>query len=404
MMSRLLTQKKWKLSIATRAASLEIFGRSNLLGIRIREHSEILKKGKKMSNEMRFLLNSILKQDLTSFIHKSFYTVTPGNSYQPNWHICAIAWHLNQCLLGQTKRLIISMPPRSLKSICASVAFPAWAFGHDPTLKIICASYSNELAVKHSRDCRSVMESPWYRKIFPRTRLDPKKNKELEFETTRNGVRYSTSVGGTLTGRGGGIIIIDDPLKPSEAMSDVRRETVKQWFDGTLFSRLDDKSKDVIIVVMQRLHPEDLAGYLLEKGGWVHLNLPAISDTEESVQISNSEHHVRNLGDLLHPEREDQKTLDEIKSIIGTYNYSAQYLQSPIPTEGNLIQWDWFQRYQRLPDRGPDTQIIHSWDTASKAEELNDFSVCTAWLRKESIPSLVETQAAPSRGASCRLP
>jgi hypothetical protein len=109
--------------------------------------------------------------------------------------------------------LLITIPPRHLKSICTSVAFPAWMLGHDPTRRIICASYSNDLATKHARDCRAVMEADWYQRVFPGSRLDPEKNAELEFATTRRGFRYATSVGGTLTGRGINLIIIDDPMK-----------------------------------------------------------------------------------------------------------------------------------------------------------------------------------------------
>ena len=333
-----------------------------------------------MANNKRALLNSILRQDLSRFIHRSFQTVVPGEVYSDNWHIQAIAWRLEQCLRGDIRRLIITMPPRSLKSICTSVAFPAWALGHDPALKIICASYSSDLTMKHARDCRAVMESDWYKRAFRKTRLHPKKNTEIEFMTNRRGFRLGTSVGGTLTGKGGNLIIIDDPLKPGEAMSDVRRESVKQWFDGTLYSRLDNKSEDRIILVMQRLHTDDLAGHLLEKGGWDHLNLPAIAEAKECIASGDGQTHIREPGDLLHPERENRRTLDETKSTVGTYNFSSQYQQAPIPPEGNFIQWKWFKRYQDLPDRKGQGQILQSWDTASKPGEKNDYSVCTTWL------------------------
>ena len=121
-------------------------------------------------------LGVALRYDLASFIQRTFQTVVPAADYQDNWHIDAIAWHLHQCLDGRIKRLIITLPPRNLKSICASVAFPAWVLGRDPTRRIICASYANDLTAKHARDCRTVMESAWYRSIFPRTRLNPKKS------------------------------------------------------------------------------------------------------------------------------------------------------------------------------------------------------------------------------------
>ncbi len=327
----------------------------------------------------RALLTLSLRRDLVSFIHRSFQTVSPGEPYQHNWHIEAIAWHLKQCRERNIKRLIITLPPRGLKSICASVAFPAWALGRDPKLRIICASYSNELTAKHARDCRAVMASAWYRKLFPKSRINPKKNTELEFETTARGYRLGTSVGGTLTGRGGNIIVIDDPMKPTEGMSDTKREAVKQWFDNTLYSRLDSKRDDVIILVMQRLHIDDLVGHVLAAEDWVHLDLPAIADEPQSIPIGDDEIHHREIGDVLHPEREPRETLEHIKETIGSQAFSAQYQQAPVPPGGALIKRNWF-RFYRDPPHKSGVRMVQSWDTASKADEIHDYSVCTTWL------------------------
>jgi hypothetical protein len=123
------------------------------------------------------------------------------------------------------------------------------------------------------------MESGWYRRHFPYTRIDLRKNTEGEFGTTAQGYRLATSVGGTLTGRGGNLIIIDDPLKPAEAMSETKRSAANEWYDTTLSSRLDRKTEDAIVLIMQRLHVDDLVGHVLQNGeGWIHLNLPAIAD------------------------------------------------------------------------------------------------------------------------------
>jgi len=226
------------------------------------------------------LVRAILREDLYCFIQATFPTVSPGASFAPNWHIEAIAYALTRVLNGEIKRLIITVPPRSLKSICTSVAFPAFVLGHDPTRRIICVSYAEALARKHANDCRALMRSPLYHRLFPGTRISLAKDTELEFATTCGGNRLSTSVGGTLTDRGGNLIIIDDPLKPQDAYSEAARESTKQWYSNTLLSRLDDKINDAIIVVMQRLHLDDLVGHLLEQEGWTHLNLPAIAEAE----------------------------------------------------------------------------------------------------------------------------
>ena len=190
--------------------------------------------------------------------------MTPGTRFLPNWHINAMAFLLEQARLGKTTRLIICMPPRSLKSIVASVAFPAFVLGHDPTRRLIAASYGAELAIKHASDCRAILRADWFQRVFPRTRISKIKDTESEFVTTERGYRLATSVDGTLTGRGGDIIVVDDPLKPSDALSDSKRERVNDWFNDTLLSRLNDKQTGVIVVVTQRLHVHDLVGALLD--------------------------------------------------------------------------------------------------------------------------------------------
>jgi predicted phage terminase large subunit-like protein len=329
----------------------------------------------------RALLDSLLRNDLTAFTQRCFQTVVPGTPYLPNWHIEAIAYQLERCRRGETQRLIVTLPPRSLKSICASVAFPAFALGHDPTLRIICASYAQELAKKHARDFRTVLESDWYRRIFPGTRIDPRKNTENEIQTTAQGYRLSTSVGGTLTGRGGNLILIDDPLKPTDRMSEVKRGGVNEWYGSTLTSRLDSKAEDVIVLIMQRLHVGDLVSHVLETGEqWTHLNLPAIAEKDEEIPLGDGHFHHRAVGELLHPERESMKELEAQKAAMGSQNFSAQYLQAPIPEGGALIQNEWFRTYARAPDRGPDDRVVQSWDTATMTGPTNDYSVCTTWL------------------------
>lgn len=332
----------------------------------------------------RAILDAVLRSDLTAFTQRCFQTVVPGQRFLSNWHIEAIAYQLERCRRREIRRLIVTLPPRNLKSICASVAFPAFALGHDPTLRVVCASYSQDLTAKHARDCRAVMGSAWYRGLFPRTRIDPRKNTEGEFETTARGYRLGTSVGGTLTGRGGNLIIIDDPLKPAEAMSETRRSAVNEWYDTTLSSRLDSKTNDVIVLIMQRLHVDDLVGHVLEKDeSWTRLNLPAIADAPDEIALGGGTVYQRPAGQVLHFEREPIEVLDELKIAMGSQAFSAQYQQAPVPPGGALIKADWFRSYARAPERRPQDRIVQSWDTASKASKTNDFSVCTTWLMRD---------------------
>ena len=332
------------------------------------------------------VLQAVLRQDLGAFIERSFRDLYPALPYQHNWHIDAFAWHLSSVMCGRIKRLLITVPPRSLKSHSASVAFPAWLLGHEPGRRIITVSYGNDLAVEHANAFRKLMRADWYRNLFPFTHIDPRKDKEREVRTTEGGYRLTTTVGGPLTGRGGGIIIIDDPMKAADAESEAVREAGKRWFDETVLTRLDDRRSDSIILVMQRLHVDDLAGHVLAKGGWTHLNLPAIADEEIRIPIGSNRFHLFRPGDVLHPGRDTVADFERLKLDMGSAAFSAQYQQSPVPAGGNMVKWHWFGQYSSLPEPKWPARIVQSWDTASKAGELNDYSVgITALIIKDTV-------------------
>ncbi|MEL7110444.1 MAG: phage terminase large subunit [Pseudomonadota bacterium] len=319
------------------------------------------------------ILKAALRSDLKAFIEKSFETVDGRNTFSDNWHIDAIAHQLTRCYNGETKRLIITQPPRSLKSISSSVALVAWALGQDPTLRIICVSYSKDLALMLSRQCRLVMESDWYGEVFPHTRLA--RSSDAELTTTAGGGRVATSIDGTLTGRGADIIIIDDPLNATDALSSAQRKHVIEWYRGTLSTRLNDKKSGRIILTMQRLHEEDLAGHLLEEGGFEHLNLPAIAIDDEDIEIAPNRFHNRKVGEFLHPAREGEKELNEARRNLGTLGFSAQYMQQPLPAEGNLVKREWFKSYGSVA-KADYARIVQSWDLASSTKPTADYSAC----------------------------
>jgi predicted phage terminase large subunit-like protein len=334
----------------------------------------------KMTAERR-LLQALLRTDLRAFVEKVFTTLSPGDPFIRSWHLEAIAYQLERVRRGEIKRLIINMPPRSLKSIMASVAFPAFILGLDPTRRIICVSYSADLAKKHTNDFRAILESPWYQSTFPGTRVGPFKNNETEIELTKRGFRLTASVGGTLTGRGGDIIIIDDPLKPDDAFSDTKRSGANQWFTNTLLSRLDDKRSGAIVVVMQRVHMDDLTGFLTEQSHeWEILNLPAIADQDCAVPCWEGKLHYRKVGEVLSPEREPLDVLEALKATLGGDVFSAQYQQMPVPPGGAMIKRHWIIRYKELPPRSEQIMVMQSWDTANKGGPQNDWSVCTTWV------------------------
>src|SRR5438270_12481557 len=323
----------------------------------------------------------ILRLDLGYFTQLCFCELNPQAAFLPNWHIEVIAAKLAAVRAGRIRRLIINLPPRHLKSLMASIAFPAWCLGHDPSAQILCVSYAQELADKLARDCRGIMMSPWYRQLFP-TRLAPHRQAVQEFITTRQGYRLATSTGGVLTGRGADIILIDDPLKPDEALSDAQRQACNQWFVHTLYSRLNDKRHGAIVIIMQRLHEDDLVGHVLAQEPWEVLSFPAIAEADEVHRIETiwgEQCFRRRQGQALHPDREPLETLDRIRRTIGEYNFAGQYQQSPAPLGGGLVKAEWFKRYRENERPERFDRIVQSWDTANKATELSDFSVCTTW-------------------------
>jgi predicted phage terminase large subunit-like protein len=322
----------------------------------------------------------ILRHDLTTFIHRSFSELNPQSKLIECPHIEVVASKLQACFDGKIRRLIINLPPRSLKSHCVSVAFPAYLLGHHPAAPVIAVSYGQDLADKLARDCRTLMASMFYRRLFPNTVLSPEKQAVNDFMTTRQGFRMATSVGGVLTGRGADFIILDDPLKPEDALSETRRTSANEWYNNTLLSRLNNKETGVIIIVMQRLHQDDLVGHVLEQQEWEMVSFPAIAEEDEVHEYQTPfgpRRFERCRGEALQPDREGLSILANIRKSIGAYNFASQYQQSPTPESGVMVKREWLRYYDNPPDQF--TMVLQSWDTANKSGELNDYSVCTTW-------------------------
>ena len=228
-----------------------------------------------------------------------------------------------------------------------------------------------------------------------------------------------------MTGRGGDILIVDDPLSASDAFSDAMRRRANEWFSRTLVSRLDNKQTGAIIVIMQRLHQEDLTGHLLERGGWELLNLPAVAPEDRDVPLWNGTHSWK-VGEALQPNREPINVLQQIKADLGAEAFNAQYLQDPVPAEGNMLKRAWLREYEATPFPEPSDQIVQSWDTALTANESSKFSVCLTFrvrnsneyylldvfreklefpdlkARRHSISDCSQTQCHPDRRQSIR--
>ncbi len=331
----------------------------------------------------RQLLYRTYRELFYPFLRRSFGMLQPAENFVPNWHLQAMAHALEQVENGTIKRLAISVPPRELKSITASVAFPAWVLGRDPSKKVISVSYSNDLSAKHARDTRRILLNDEYQSIFPDTVIDGGRNTEAEQETTAGGFRLATSVNGTLTGRGGNIIIIDDPIKPDDVLSEVERNNVNDWYERTLLSRLDNPNDDAIVIVMQRVHEDDLIGHLtaVDDHDWTILKIPAIAAEDQEYRIGNrpEDVYLRQAGEVINAQRMSLPTLEQRRTEVGSQIFASQYQQDPTPFEGNMIKRRWLHYYDECHDLNDFNAIFQSWDTATETGELNSFSVCTTW-------------------------
>lgn len=228
-------------------------------------------------------------------------------SFDPAWHVRAMCHELDNVRRGENKRLIINIPPRCLKSVTVAVAYVAYLLGHNPSAKIIVASYGLDLARKHSEDCRRIMSARWYREMFPETVLAKKGNTSEEIRTTKGGSRKAVSIGSSVTGHGADYIIIDDLLKAGDAGSEAELVKAQEFIEGTLLSRFDNPAEGRVVMVAQRLHEMDPPGYLLERGTYRHLNLPAIAEDHEVVPLGRGRVMRRKPGNLLCPSRLDQQ-------------------------------------------------------------------------------------------------
>ena len=334
----------------------------------------------------RDLVDAIYRTDFGAFTYRAFEALNPGQRLTPNWHIDCICFLIQLMVSGEARRrLVLNLPPRTLKSFIVSVALPGWLLGRVPSTRIICASYSDELAAKFSRDCRALLETPFYKRVFPQTRLNPKKAAEGEFETTRRGSRLATSVGGTLTGRGGEVLIVDDPIKANDADSEVARRGAIDWLRNTAFSRLDDPAESLICIAMQRLHVDDPSGILIEQG-WPRLVIPAIAVEPADYRVSEDEVYHRPAGQLLQLQRDNPPAIEELKREIGSRVFAAQYQQNPTPPDGNMVKAAWLGRYDTAPERKTFQRVVLSCDPAGKAGIHNDYTAITVvGLREKSL-------------------
>lgn len=344
------------------------------------ELAQLLLKQEMLRREQVELDQEVLPGDLRRYSEAGWKIIEPGTPFLPNWHIDAICEHLEACITREIRNLVISMPPRHLKSNLVSVMFPTYVWIKHPEERFLYSSYGMSLAIRDSLKSRRVIQSDWYRdrwgdKFF----LTGDQNAKMRYENDHTGYRIATSVGGIGTGEGGGFIIVDDPHNVLEAESELKRQSTLDWWDGTMSTRGNDPKTVVRIIIAQRTHHKDLLGHVLEQGGYEHLNLPAEYEGRTKATVIGWKDPRTKKGELLHGARFGKKELDELKLRLGPYRASGQLQQRPTPESGGIFKRSYFRLWP--PDRKlPGFHyIIQSYDTAFTDKTDNDPSAMTAW-------------------------
>ena len=296
-----------------------------------------------------------------------------SSTFKDNWHIRVICEHLEKVANGEIKRLLINIPPRHQKSLSVSVAWPAWMWLRDPGRKFLFASYAHELSVRDSVNCRNVIQSPLYQERWgDRFRLQDDQNTKARFDNDHRGRRLATSVGGTLTGEGGDIIVIDDPMSADGARSGTARQHTIDWWREVVATRLNDPDNGAFVIIMQRLHQADLTGYLLdnEPDTWTHLCLPARYEADHphawtgDPRREGGELDHRSHDGLLWPGQFTEKAQAALEKSMGAYAVAGQQQQRPAPREGGMFQRAWFEFEDGVPDNA---RRLRYWDLAATA-------------------------------------
>lgn len=312
-------------------------------------------------------------RDFRKFIKKSFEHLNPATTFIYNWHIDCLSEYLLACYHRKIKRLIINVPPRTTKSTICSQAFPAFILGLDPSLRFMGISHSEDVSLDNSVKTRQLMESEWYKTLFPNTAIRTDQNQKSRFDTMQNGYRMATTTQRGAAGKGANFICPDDYLNTKMAQSDQERETALNDYGTNIVTRLNDKARDVIIIIEQRLHDRDLTGKLIaENQGYTHLCLPAIFEDKKIISFGNFHKEIE-AGDLLDKVALSKPVLQGLLFALGSDGFAGQYMQSPVAAGGNIIKLNWFKRYNQDQEREYDT-IIVSADTAYKEDQLNDPS------------------------------
>jgi predicted phage terminase large subunit-like protein len=330
---------------------------------------------------------------LLEFVRQAWKIYRPGVPYLENWHIELICEYLTLVTRGELVRLIINIPSRYSKSALVSTIWPCWEWLTIPSQRWIFVSYAYGLSMQNAYWRRAIIRSAWYQRSWKQSiGINPKHDTVADTMNTSGGQMFSTSTGGTLTGIGGNRIVIDDPTNPRQALSVTQRSDANEWFGHTLSTRLDDKIAGAIVLIQQRIHDSDMTGHLtglnssdlnshlIKANGWTLLRIPVIAEQDEEIVFPISKRVIgRKVGDVLWPEREPLKELEEQKRILD-YQFESQYQQRPASRKGQVFDRDWLMYYDTLPPIQPESVMI-SLDSSFKGTQSSSYVVIQVWAR-----------------------
>lgn len=294
--------------------------------------------------------------------------------YTKGWHIDAICDHLEAVTNGDIDRLLINVPPGTMKSLATNVFWPAWEWGprNMPGNRYVCASYSQDLTIRDNRRTRTLVKSKWYQALWGnRVQIDPEQDSKIRFDTTRKGFKVATSVGGLGTGERGDRVIIDDPHNIKEGDSETVLKSTLLWFTEVMPTRLNDPRTSPIIIIMQRVNAQDVSGHVIANElGYTHLMLPMEFEPERKciIEVTGFEDPRTEENELLWKERMPRRVVERDKKVLGSYATAGQYQQRPAPRGGGMFKTSWFNIINVKPFGG---KAVRAWDLAATDDDAN---------------------------------
>ena len=320
---------------------------------------------------------ALLRDQFYSFACYAFEQIHPTTPLSNQPYLEAFCFQLEECARRRSRRLVVNMPPRQLKSF-ALVCLQAWMMGREPQLSIVTVAYGDELSRTQIDLFRRIVRSPWYQDLFPTMRIADGGNRLEEIRTTRGGARRAASIGGALTGLGGDVIFCDDLMKGQDANSFALRDAVDRFVHEVLLTRFNNPSEGVLIAALQRLHCDDVSATLLQLEGVRNLVLPAIAMEPASYELYRGRRWTRPEGDVLDPQRAPLSVLDEMRQRRPIV-FAAQYQQAPESDSTRMLDINRMRFVSATP--APEEMLvrIQCWDTAQEVTTRADWSVGTCW-------------------------